>query len=92
MKKGEIAKKTDEVETKKPKKTAQRKKAAAVKAEEFNLHRHLANLQLQMGTFHSPGGKKPGDVAWEGPCEGGTHMVCRFDADMQPSNCGPEKC
>jgi hypothetical protein len=92
MAKGEITKQTDEGEPKKPKATVRGKKKAGLKAEPFNLHQHLANLQLQMGIFHSPEGKKPGDVAWRGPCEGKTQMVCRFDNDMQPSNCGPEKC
>jgi len=58
----------------------------------FNLHKHLAEMQQKMGMLQSPDGKKPGDIAWEGPCENGTRMVCRFDADMQPSICKPESC
>ena len=64
----------------------------ASKTKKFNLHQHIAELQRQMGTHYSPAGQAPNDVAWRGPCENGTQMVCRFDDDMQPSKCAPEPC
>lgn len=60
--------------------------------QKFNLHQHIAAVQRQMGTHFSPEGKQPGDIAWTGPCENGSQMVCRFDQDMQPSDCKPEPC
>jgi hypothetical protein len=34
----------------------------------------------------------PGDVAWVGPCEGQTRIVCYYDENMDPSDCRNQPC
>jgi hypothetical protein len=66
-------------------KKANKGRTGGKKGKKFNLHSHIAELQRQMGTHFSPRGQSPGGVAWKGPCENGTQMVCRFDDAMMPT-------
>lgn len=34
----------------------------------------------------------PGDIAWVGPCEGNTRIVCYYDENMDPSRCTNQPC
>jgi hypothetical protein len=94
MRKPEKSAKTHEKRRSKSedKESANAERKATRRPKAFDLHSHLANLQRQMGTLYSTAGQGPGDVAWRGPCEGGTQMVCRFDRDMLPTDCKPEPC
>lgn len=45
-----------------------------------------------MGAHLSPANAKPGDIAYIGPCENGTRIVCYYDANMLPSDCRSQPC
>ena len=47
---------------------------------------------LANGVHISPKHAAPGDVAWIGPCENGTRIVCYFDENMDPSDCHNQPC
>jgi hypothetical protein len=44
------------------------------------------------GVHISPKHAAPGDVAWVGPCEGKTRIVCYYDENMDPSDCRNQPC
>lgn len=44
------------------------------------------------GAHLSSSTAKPGDVAYIGPCENGTRIVCYYDQNMLPSNCRSQPC
>ncbi len=53
----------------------------------------LSSTQRAKGTTFSKSDAEPGDIAWSGPCEeSGTHVVCYYDENMDPSICRNEPC
>jgi len=44
------------------------------------------------GAHLSPKHAAPGDVAWIGPCDGNTRVVCYYDENMDPSDCRNQPC
>jgi hypothetical protein len=34
----------------------------------------------------------PGDIAWIGPCNNGTRIVCYYDDNMDPKDCRNQPC
>ncbi len=54
--------------------------------------KRVTAAQRAKGAHFAAEGAKPGDVAWVGPCQGGTRIVCYYNSDMQPSDCRNQSC
>jgi hypothetical protein len=70
-----------------PRTHAAAKKAGHAPAQSFSLWSEMAEVSRRLGTHFPPQEASLGHIAWEGPCEGGTKVVCYYDEDMQPTRC-----
>jgi hypothetical protein len=54
----------------------------------FRLDGFLNGFDNVLGTHFTRDNARKNSIAWIGPCEdGGTRVVCYYDASMQPTDC-----
>jgi hypothetical protein len=64
---------------------------------EADVHKHAkvpmpSAKDMAGGTHMSVQGAQVGDVAYVGPCEAGTRIVCYYDQNLDPSDCRNQPC
>jgi hypothetical protein len=59
--------------------------------QQFSLKK-LSAAKRNKGAHLSSDNAKPGDIAWVGPCENGSRIVCYYDENMNPSDCRNQPC
>lgn len=52
----------------------------------------ISAAEKRKGTHFSRTDAKPGDIAWMGPCDDGSRIVCYYDDNMDPSDCRNQPC